>query len=72
MSGPQALVQITKRLRRRVDALKFGAPVTHVYNPLDYAWRAHALYLERWGGGSKEAVFVGMNPGPFGMAHRTQ
>jgi single-strand selective monofunctional uracil DNA glycosylase len=62
------LVEITKRLRRDVDALSFGAPVTHVYDPLDYAWRAHALYLERWGKGPKETVFLGMNPGPFGMA----
>lgn len=63
-----SLIAITKRLRKRVDALSFGPPVTHVYDPLDYAWRAHALYLERWGAGPKEAVFVGMNPGPFGMA----
>jgi single-strand selective monofunctional uracil DNA glycosylase len=63
-----SLVDITKRLRRDVDALTFAAPVTHVYDPLDYAWAAHALYLERWGEGPKEAVFLGMNPGPFGMA----
>jgi single-strand selective monofunctional uracil DNA glycosylase len=63
-----SLVAITKRLRRRVDALSFAAPVTHVYDPLDYAWRAHARYLERWGAAPKEVVFVGMNPGPFGMA----
>ena len=25
------------------------------------------MYLERFGGGQKEAVLVGMNPGPFGM-----
>ncbi len=63
-----SLLEITKRLRRDVDALTFAPPVTHVYDPLDYAWRAHSLYLERWGNGPKEAVFVGMNPGPFGMA----
>ena len=47
--------------------LRFAAPVTHVYNPLDYAWKAHAAYLERWGQGKKEAILLGMNPGPFGM-----
>ena len=51
-----------------LDELEFAPPVTHVYNPLVYAWRAHRLYLERFAGGPKEAVFVGMNPGPFGMA----
>ena len=62
------LQKITDRLRRDVDALSFAAPTTHVYDPLDYARRPHARYLERWGTGKKEAVFLGMNPGPFGMA----
>ncbi len=62
------LTAITARLRKDVDALSFAEPVTHVYNPLDYARRPHELYLERWGRGPKEAVFLGMNPGPFGMA----
>jgi single-strand selective monofunctional uracil DNA glycosylase len=47
--------------------LKFAAPVTHVYNPLTYAWPAHAEYLRRFGNGRKRVVFLGMNPGPFGM-----
>jgi single-strand selective monofunctional uracil DNA glycosylase len=64
----KSLITITQRLRRDVDALSFAAPVTHVYDPLDYARRSHERYLERWGGGTKEAVFLGMNPGPFGMA----
>jgi len=63
-----SLRSITQRLRRDVDALSFAAPVTHVYDPLDYARRSHERYLDRWGSGTKEAVFLGMNPGPFGMA----
>jgi len=51
-----------------VGALSFEAPVSHVYNPLEYAWDPHAEYLERWGRGKKEVVLLGMNPGPFGMA----
>jgi single-strand selective monofunctional uracil DNA glycosylase len=42
--------------------------VTHVYNPLDYAWATHAQYLEFYGGAPKEVLFLGMNPGPWGMA----
>lgn len=63
-----SLVEIARRLAREVDALSFGPPVAYVYNPLGYAWEAHARYLERFGRGPKEAVLVGMNPGPFGMA----
>ena len=48
--------------------LSFGAPITHVYNPLEYAQVPHELYLERFGAGRKRVVFLGMNPGPFGMA----
>ena len=48
-------------------ALRFGPPVSHVYNPLVYARAPHAAYLARYGGGPKEFVLVGMNPGPWGM-----
>ncbi len=41
--------------------------MAYVYNPLDYAWHAHAAYLERYGQPPKRIVFLGMNPGPFGM-----
>lgn len=48
--------------------MKFGAPISYVYNPLAYAWAAHDLYLQKFGEGKKGVVFLGMNPGPFGMA----
>jgi single-strand selective monofunctional uracil DNA glycosylase len=41
--------------------------VTHVLNPLDYAWAPHEQYLRRFGAGRKRVAFLGMNPGPFGM-----
>ena len=62
------LIDAARALSAAVDALPFAAPVTHVYNPLDYAWEVHQRYLETYGAGRKRVVFVGMNPGPFGMA----
>jgi len=63
-----ALVEISRDLSARVDALDFPS-VPFVYNPLDYAQAPHEAYLERWGSGTpRELVLVGMNPGPFGMA----
>mgnify|MGYP001619344429 FL=1 len=62
------LPAIADRLRREVLRLGFANPVTHVYNPLDYAWEPHARYLERYGRGRKEVILLGMNPGPWGMA----
>jgi single-strand selective monofunctional uracil DNA glycosylase len=41
--------------------------VAYVYNPLDYAWAAHEAYLRRYGNDRKRVIFLGMNPGPFGM-----
>ena len=68
MTRRLAPVTIARRLRDRVSGLEFAPPVTHVYNPLEYAWASHRAYLERFAAGPKEAVFVGMNPGPWGMA----
>ena len=62
------LIDAARQLASAVDALPFAPPVTHVYNPLDYAWEVHRRYLERYGSGRRRVVFVGMNPGPFGMA----
>lgn len=64
----EALQAAAHTLRDEVAALSFAAPVTHVYNPLDYAGALNDAYLRRFGKGPKRAVFLGMNPGPWGMA----
>jgi single-strand selective monofunctional uracil DNA glycosylase len=63
-----SLVSAAQRLHRRTSRLAFAAPVAYVYTPLGYAWPLAEAYLEKYGRGRKEVVFVGMNPGPFGMA----
>ncbi len=62
------LVGAAKRLRKDVDRLSFADPVTHVYNPLDYAWNSHEAYLRLANDTGVRTVFLGMNPGPWGMA----
>ncbi|NNL74748.1 MAG: single-stranded DNA-binding protein [Desulfobacterales bacterium] len=47
--------------------LRFGAPVTHVYNPLEYARASYTQYLQYYAKLPKEIVLLGMNPGPWGM-----
>jgi single-strand selective monofunctional uracil DNA glycosylase len=61
------LIAAARELSEQAGRLKFAAPVTHVYNPLIYAWPAHEEYLRRFGDSRKRVVFLGMNPGPFGM-----
>lgn len=62
------LVAAARELAVQTGALRFAKPVFYVYNPLIYAWKAHEIYLRRFGASRKEVVFLGMNPGPFGMA----
>ena len=64
----QPLITAARELSDAVMRLRFAPPVAFVYNPLDYAWPAHELFLRKFGGGRKRVLFLGMNPGPFGMA----
>ncbi|XP_066472098.1 single-strand selective monofunctional uracil DNA glycosylase isoform X2 [Tiliqua scincoides] len=52
----------------RLKDLTFFEPVQHVYNPLDYAWEPHQDYVHKYCRSHKKVLFLGMNPGPFGMA----
>ncbi len=58
----------TDALVADLASLEFGPPVTHVYNPLEYAREPYDAYWRRYGKSPKEVVLLGMNPGPFGMA----
>lgn len=62
------LKTIYRRLGEALNGLSFGPPVTHVYNPLDYARRPAERYLECAARDGIETLFLGMNPGPWGMA----
>ncbi|MCC5841546.1 MAG: single-stranded DNA-binding protein [Opitutales bacterium] len=68
IASNSALRQSALDLAEAVDQLAFGEPVVTVYNPLRYAWAPHSIYLDRFGRGRKRIVFLGMNPGPWGMA----
>ena len=61
------LIAVAKSLRDDVGRLRFKPPVASVYNPLEYAWRPHETYLRKYAGRPKRVLFLGMNPGPFGM-----
>ena len=64
----ESTISATKRLSRAVSKLKFSEPVTHVYNPLSYAWSAHEQYLRLMNPQGCRVLLLGMNPGPWGMA----
>lgn len=62
------LVLAADELRKSLRGLRFPEPVHTTYNPLEYAWERHCDYLKKFGVGEKLVLFLGMNPGPYGMA----
>ena len=62
------LKKISSNLAADCGVLRFGSKVDAVYNPLVYAARPHNMYLELAGTAPKKIIFLGMNPGPWGMA----
>ena len=64
MSG---LIEPARKLSENLAELHFKPPVEFTYRPLEYAWAAHETYLRRFAAGTKRVLFLGMNPGPFGM-----
>ena len=62
------LLKITESLITDLEKLEFSPPVAYVYNPLVYASEPHGQYLKLFTEKAGQTVFVGMNPGPWGMA----
>jgi single-strand selective monofunctional uracil DNA glycosylase len=65
---PAQLEGIIDDLLDELQPLRFTAPVSHVYNPLEYAREPFTKYLRQYAKSPKEIVLIGMNPGPWGMA----
>ena len=58
------LFTITDSFLAELQLLRFGPPVSHVYNPLEYARAPYDQYLELYSRRPIEVVLLGMNPGP--------
>ncbi|CAI9740306.1 Hypothetical predicted protein [Octopus vulgaris] len=67
-SIPDRLLQVEAELCCNLNTIEFTDPVDYVYSPLDYASDTHAKYVHRFCNSQKNVLFLGMNPGPFGMA----
>lgn len=61
------LLAAARALNGELASMRFPAPVAVVLNPLEYAWDVHERYVRRFAAGPRRVVFLGMNPGPFGM-----
>ncbi len=62
-------LEISKQLIEKLRGVSFDEPISHVYQPLEYAWEPYERYVERYGRDRpRQILLVGMNPGPWGMA----
>jgi len=60
--------KLIRSIIKDLKDLEFKSPVSHVYNPLEYAQDAYETYVSLYGIPPKEIILLGMNPGPWGMA----
>lgn len=57
-----------KALCQRLAEVDLPPKVTYVYNPLEYAFETHYKFVKKYYNSTKRVLFLGMNPGPFGMS----
>lgn len=64
----KGLYEIECRMNAQFNQINFiRGQVAAVYNPVEYAAELHCAYLEKYLTGPKNCLFIGMNPGPWGM-----
>jgi single-strand selective monofunctional uracil DNA glycosylase len=68
VTAAEELVRASRRLAKACAEMVFHDPVRFVYNPLLYARAPHEQYIRKYGNGPRRVIFLGMNPGPWGMA----
>lgn len=61
-------IQIEQELCQRLLPLKYGHPVNVIYNPLIYSFQTHRNFVQRFLTSQRPILFLGMNPGPYGMS----
>lgn len=69
LNGAEKILRIENQLSKRLNALRFGPPIEFVYNPLEYAYELHSIFVRKYfTTPTKKIMFLGMNPGPWGMS----
>lgn len=62
------LLSIEQELCTKLQDITFPSSVQYIYNPLEYASETHAMYVHKYCTSEKKILFIGMNPGPWGMS----
>ncbi|XP_049285272.1 single-strand selective monofunctional uracil DNA glycosylase [Anopheles funestus] len=63
----QQVYHIEQELSAALRKVTLPSDVAACYDPIEYASEIHCAYLQRFLDGPKPILFLGMNPGPWGM-----
>uniref|UniRef100_A0A182VYR0 Uracil-DNA glycosylase-like domain-containing protein n=1 Tax=Anopheles minimus TaxID=112268 RepID=A0A182VYR0_9DIPT len=63
----QQVYRIERELSAALRKVILPSEVAACYDPIEYASEIHCAYLQRFLDGPKHVLFIGMNPGPWGM-----
>lgn len=58
---------IEKYVASKLITLDYGPNVEYIYNPLNYASNLHNAFVKKFLNTKKKVLFLGINPGPWGM-----
>ena len=62
-----ALIKASRRLVQQCALIEFPEDINLIYNPLEYAAAPYEEYLTKFAATPKKNIFIGINPGPWGM-----
>ncbi|XP_046549712.1 single-strand selective monofunctional uracil DNA glycosylase-like [Haliotis rubra] len=67
-SMAERYISIEKTQCEELREITLPSKVAFVYNPLEYAFEPHYNFVEKFCNSKKKILFLGMNPGPWGMS----
>jgi len=60
-------INLENDLVSKLKLLDYGPNIDFIYSPLEYASNLHETFLKKFLNSSKKVLFLGINPGPWGM-----
>lgn len=63
------MLMLAKTVREALKTIEndLKPPIAYCYNTYEYAYLPYQTYISKYCNGPKSVLFVGMNPGPYGM-----
>lgn len=62
------IYKVYESLAKQMADMRYSNPIAYVYNPLSYSFYSFKFYLSHINFNAPLNLFLGINPGPYGMA----